>query len=105
LQALLANDVQLLLVGWGLGRSHVEARLVQALAVASQQREQNIPLPTAIESGVPDYAASNWWGLAAPQGTSTPVLDKIYRAVLAALADNTMQKRLDEQGFTKVSAR
>jgi tripartite-type tricarboxylate transporter receptor subunit TctC len=99
LQALLANDVQLLLVGWGLGRSHVEAKLVRALAVTAPHRQPNIPLPTAIESSVPNYVASNWWGLAAPQGTPAPVLDKIYRAVLAALADNTMQQRLDEQGF------
>jgi len=28
-----------------------------------------------------------------------PVLDKIFRAVLAALADKTMQQRLDDQGF------
>jgi tripartite-type tricarboxylate transporter receptor subunit TctC len=99
LQALLANDVQLLLVGWGLGRSHVEAKLVRALAVTAPHRQPNIPLPTAIESSVPNYVASNWWGLAAPQGTPAPVLDKISRAVLAALADNTMQQRLDEQGF------
>jgi tripartite-type tricarboxylate transporter receptor subunit TctC len=99
LQALLAHDVQLLSVGWGLGRNHVEAGLLRALAVTAPQREPNIPLPTAIEGGVPDFVASNWWGLAAPQDTTAPVLDKIYRAVLAALADKTMQQRLDEQGF------
>jgi len=99
LQALLANEVQLLLVGWGLGRSHVEARLVRALAVTTPRRQPSIPLPTAVESGMPDFVASNWWGLAAPQGTAGPVLDKIYRAVLTALADKTVQQRLDVQGF------
>jgi tripartite-type tricarboxylate transporter receptor subunit TctC len=100
MQALIANEVQLYLAGWGVGRSHVEAGRVRALAVASAHRVPNIPLPTAIEIGVPNYVTTNWWGLAAPQGTPQPVLDRIYRAMTAALADKTLQQRLDELGFT-----
>jgi tripartite-type tricarboxylate transporter receptor subunit TctC len=99
MQALIANEVQLYLVGWGIGRGHVEAGRIRALAVASPQRVSSIPLPTAIEAGVANYVASNWWGLAAPQGTPQPVLDKIYRAMAVALADPAMRKRLDELGF------
>ena len=99
MQALIANEVQLYLVGWGVGRSHAEAGRVRALAVASAQRVPNIPLPTAIESGVPDYVTANWWGLAAPQGTPQPVLDKIYRTVITVLADTALRSRLDELGF------
>ena len=99
MQALIANDVQLYLVGWGVGRSQVEAGRIRALAVASRQRLPGIPLPTVIESGVPDFVTSNWWGLAAPRGTPQSVLDKLYDAVLAALADATVRKRLDELGF------
>jgi tripartite-type tricarboxylate transporter receptor subunit TctC len=100
MQALIVNEVQLYLAGWGVGRSHVEAGRVRALAVASAHRVPNIPLPTAIEIGVPNYVTTNWWGLAAPQGTPQPVLDRIYRAMTAALADKTLQQRLDELGFT-----
>jgi tripartite-type tricarboxylate transporter receptor subunit TctC len=99
MQALIANEVQLYLVGWGIGRGHVEAGRIRALAIASEQRVAGIPLPTAIESGVPGYVTSNWWGLAAPQGTPQPVVDRIYRAFAAALADATVQARLDDLGF------
>ena len=99
MQALIANDVQLYLVGWGVGRSNVEAGRLRALAIASRERVPNVPLPTAIESGVPGFVTANWWGLAAPRGTPQPVTDKLYRAVLAALADKTVQQRLDELGF------
>src|SRR5262249_42334692 len=99
MQALIANEVQLYLAGWGVGRSQVEAGRIHALAVASGHRVPNIPVPTAIEGGVPDYVASNWWGLAAPQGTPQPILDKIHRAITTALADPMIQKRLDELGF------
>jgi tripartite-type tricarboxylate transporter receptor subunit TctC len=100
MQGLMANEVQLYLAGWGVGRSQVEAGRVRALALATLQHQPNIPLPTAIDSGVPDYVVSNWWGLAAPQGTPPVVLDKIYRAMLTALADKATQQRLDELGFS-----
>lgn len=99
MQALMADEVQLYLAGWGVGKAQVEARRVRALAVASLARVPNVPLPTAIESGVPEYVASNWWGLAAPRGTPQPVIDKIHRAVVSALADPAIRQRLDELGF------
>lgn len=99
MQALIADEVQLYLAGWGVGKAQVEARRVRALAVASRERAPNVPLPTAIESGVPDYVASNWWGLAAPRGTPQPIVDKIHRAAIAALADPAIRQRLDDLGF------
>jgi tripartite-type tricarboxylate transporter receptor subunit TctC len=99
MQALIADEVQLYLAGWGVGKAQVEARRVQALAVAGRERVPNVPLPTAIESGVPDYVASNWWGLAAPRGTPQPVVDKIHRALTTALTEPTIRQRLDELGF------
>jgi tripartite-type tricarboxylate transporter receptor subunit TctC len=99
MQALIANDVQLYLVGWSIGRSQVESGRVRALAVASEKRVPSIPLPTAIESGVPNFVTSNWWGLAAPRATPQRVQDRIYRAVVAALADPGIAKRLDELGY------
>jgi tripartite-type tricarboxylate transporter receptor subunit TctC len=99
MQALMANEVHLYLAGWGVGKGQVESGRVRALAVASRARIPNIPLATAIDSGVPDYVTSNWWGLAAPQGTPQPVLDKVYRALVAALEDPTIAQRLNELGF------
>jgi tripartite-type tricarboxylate transporter receptor subunit TctC len=99
MQALIANEVQLYLVGWGIGRGHAEAGRIRALAIASSQRIPSIPLPTVIEGGVPNYVTSNWWGLAAPQGTPQPVLDMIYRGITTALADPTVRARLDVLGF------
>jgi tripartite-type tricarboxylate transporter receptor subunit TctC len=99
MQALISNDVQLYLVGWGIGRSQVASGRARALAVASEKRVPSIPLPTAVESGVPNFVTSNWWGLAAPRATPQPVQDKIYRAMAAALADPGIAKRLDELGY------
>jgi tripartite-type tricarboxylate transporter receptor subunit TctC len=100
LQAVVQNDVQLYLAGWGVGRSLVESGQVKALAVAAEQRLPNVPdLPTASESGLPGYVMENWWGMAAPQGTPPTVIEAIYAATRTALQDKTVLKRFDELGF------
>jgi tripartite-type tricarboxylate transporter receptor subunit TctC len=100
MQALITNDVQLYLAGWGVGRGFVEGGKAVALAVASEQRLPNLPnLPTAGESGVPGYVAENWWGLAAPKGTPPAIVARLHAAVKTALADLGVAKRLDEMGF------
>jgi tripartite-type tricarboxylate transporter receptor subunit TctC len=100
MQALVVNDVQLYLAGWGVGRAFVEAGKVRALAVAADRRLPNLPdVPTASESGVPGYVAENWWGLAAPKGTPQPVIEAIYGAIAGALKEPALARRFDEMGF------
>lgn len=100
MQALLTNDVQLYLAGYGVGQAFVSQGKVRALAVAAERRLPAIPdVPTAIESGVAGYTASNWWGLAAPKGTPKSVIDTIYAAVLEAIRDKAVIERLQRLGF------
>jgi tripartite-type tricarboxylate transporter receptor subunit TctC len=100
MQALVTNDVQLYLAGWGVGRAFVESGRAKALAVASDKRLPNVPdVPTASESGVPGYIAENWWGLAAPKGTPQPVIDALHEAVKAALQDPAVANKLSDLGF------
>jgi tripartite-type tricarboxylate transporter receptor subunit TctC len=100
MQALITNDVQLYLAGWGVGRAFVQSDKAKALAVASDKRLPNVPdVPTASESGVPGYVAENWWGLAAPKGTPQAAIDAIHAAVKAALQDEAVAKKLEELGF------
>jgi tripartite-type tricarboxylate transporter receptor subunit TctC len=100
MQALITNDVQLYLAGWGVGRAFVQSGKATALAVAADKRLPNVPdVPTASESGVPGYVAENWWGLAAPKGTPQVAIDAIHAAVKAALQDEAVAKKLEELGF------
>jgi tripartite-type tricarboxylate transporter receptor subunit TctC len=99
MQALLANEVQLYLAGWGVGRGNVEAGRIKAIAVASRERLAGVPVPTVIESGVPDFVASNWWGLAAPRGTPRAVIGEIHQAFAATLAEPVMAEKLTTLGF------
>jgi len=100
MQALLTNEVQLYLAGYGIGRAFAEQGKVRMLAVGSEQRLPAIPdVPTTIESGLPGYVASNWWGLAAPAGTPTDVVKTVYAAMKTAAHEKVFVERLGKLGF------
>ena len=47
---------------------------------------------------VPGYEASTWFGVGAPKGTPTAVVDKLNNEINAGLADLQMKARLAELG-------
>jgi tripartite-type tricarboxylate transporter receptor subunit TctC len=79
-------------------QSFLRAGKIKLLAVAGRQRVDLIPdVPTLKESGV-DVEVSNWWGLVAPLGTPTALVDRLNRGANAALADPDMKKSFANQG-------
>ncbi len=99
-QGLLRNDIQLYLGGVAVGVGHIEAGTVKPLAVSSDKRLPALPnVPTIAESGVGEFGASNWWLLAAPKGTPAGIVDRLAKAVDAALGDKGVQERFAKFGF------
>jgi tripartite-type tricarboxylate transporter receptor subunit TctC len=73
---------------------------VKALATSQLRRASATPaLPTIAEAGLPGYDAGLWFGIMAPAGTATPVIDKLSRAANAALKDAEVLKELHVQGL------
>jgi len=71
---------------------------IKLLAVAGPKRIGIIPkVPTLIESGI-DVDASNWWGILAPAGTPTDIVDQLHQAINASLASPDIKKRFDNEG-------
>jgi tripartite-type tricarboxylate transporter receptor subunit TctC len=56
-------------------------------------------IPTAEQAGLPGFHTSLWYGLWAPKGTPKAVIDRLNAAVVDALADPAVQKRLTELGL------
>jgi len=66
---------------------HIKAGKLRPLAVTGARRSPQLPdVPTVQESGVPGYEAYVWMGLLAPKGTPQPIIDRLNREVLQALA-------------------
>lgn len=99
LAALVGNEVQMLAIGAGVGAPHVKSGKLRALAVSAPQRLPMFPnTPTFAEAGLPEEAASNWWGIAAPAATPRDIIVKFQQALREVLTDPKMQARLLELG-------
>jgi tripartite-type tricarboxylate transporter receptor subunit TctC len=51
-------------------------------------------VPTLLESGVPDMILEQWWGLVAPAGTPTAVIERLRAELHAALGHPNVRERL-----------
>jgi tripartite-type tricarboxylate transporter receptor subunit TctC len=71
----------------GLGTAITDRRLA-AIAFTGGQRASHLPeVPTVAESGVPGFEVTSWNGLAAPRQTPMDIVERLSRAVNAALAE------------------
>jgi tripartite-type tricarboxylate transporter receptor subunit TctC len=72
---------------------------VKALALTSSKRFPGLPdVPTVAESGLPNYQAASWNGLAAPAKTPKAVIDRLNKEINAAVANPDVKRRLIELG-------
>jgi tripartite-type tricarboxylate transporter receptor subunit TctC len=98
LTALLGGQVEALFPSLASSLEFVAAGKLRALAVTSATRSQALPdLPTVAES-VPGFEASTWYGVGAPKGTPPDAIDKLNKAIGAALADPKIASRFAELG-------
>lgn len=104
-QALIANEVQMFIGGYGLGAAFLPEGKIRALAVALPQRFPALPdVPTIDELGYKDVVVSNWWALAAPAGTDAAIVDKVEQALDKVLADPVIRDKLMAQGYVVSTA-
>lgn len=77
----------------------IKGNTIKAYAIATAERNPALPdVPTTTEAGMPQYQASAWNALFAPKGTPQPVLDQLNAAMVKALDDENVRKRLLDLG-------
>lgn len=82
-------------------KSYADAGKVKIVAVTGGHRDPRLPsVPTAAEGGLKDFVLGSWLGLFAPAGTPAPVVDRLNKAVLAALADPALVRQMADMGIT-----
>jgi tripartite-type tricarboxylate transporter receptor subunit TctC len=98
LTALLGAQVEVLFPTLASSIEHIRTGKLRGLAVTGAMRSQALPdLPTVGEF-VPGYEVSAWYGVGAPKGTPTEVVDKINKEIDAGLADPRMKARFADLG-------
>ena len=100
INALLGNQVDVLMDTTTAIRSLVQTGRVRALAVTSEQRTELLPgVPTAREQGVNEFVVVAWNVLAVATGTPPEIKEKLRGAVKETLRDPVYRARLIEMGF------
>ncbi|MGS5086334.1 Bug family tripartite tricarboxylate transporter substrate binding protein [Hydrogenophaga sp. A37] len=75
--------------------TQIKAGAFRALAVTGKKRSSALPdVPTAVEAGVKGFQASSWNALAVPGKTPRPVIDRLNKDIVAALAKPEVKKKL-----------
>ena len=106
LQAVISNQVGAM---WGFMAGlipHIRGGSLRALAVGGSERSAALPnVPTVAEAGVSGYEAVSWIGMVAPAGLPGPVMDKLWGAVHAAMAEKSVSDNLMSGGSEIVASK
>jgi len=102
--AMLAGDVQMMLIGTTTGLPLAKSGKARALAMAGGKRSPLAPeLPTIAEAGLPGYEISSWFGAVVPAGTPAPVIGKLHADFVRALQSADLRERLAPSGYEVIA--
>ena len=99
--ALQGDEVQVGFEVLGPVLTQITGGALRAIAVTAGRRFEGLPnVPTAIESGMPQYNVTAWNGVAAPGRTPRPIVNRLNAEINASLARPEMRKRMAELAVT-----
>jgi tripartite-type tricarboxylate transporter receptor subunit TctC len=99
---LAGGQIQLLTPNLSAAIGFVTAGKIRALAVTSKQRVPQVPnVPTVAET-VPGFENLGWFGLVAPTGTPSAIINKVHADTVKALQSADIKKRFSELGMAPV---
>ena len=92
----LAGQVQVLFDNLPSSLPHIQSGKLRALAVSNGSRVPALPdVPTFAEAGHPLVNDPSWFGLIAPARLSPAIATRVHAALVAALKQPEVQKRLE----------
>ena len=99
---LMSGNVDLMFDNLPSSLPHIKSGKLRALAVTSAERSAVLPdVPSVAEAGgaaLKGYEASSWFGLLAPAGTPTEVVNRLQQETAKAMATPAIRERLQSQG-------
>jgi tripartite-type tricarboxylate transporter receptor subunit TctC len=83
---------------------HVKSGRLRPLAVTASNRIPILPeVPTFVESGLPTFVVTQWFGILAPAGTPRPIVDLLYQALTRGAGSRDFVERMTAQGVVVVN--
>jgi tripartite-type tricarboxylate transporter receptor subunit TctC len=100
---LLGGQVQAMFDNVPSSIEHIRSGKLRALAVTDTQRVEALPDVPTVAEFIPGYEATGFFGVVAPKGTPTDVINKLNGELNAALIDPRMKARLTDFGATTLA--
>jgi tripartite-type tricarboxylate transporter receptor subunit TctC len=95
----LAGQTQIMFPSLFTASTFVKNGKLKALGVAGAKRSALLPdVPTLAEQGISGVDVSQWYAMFAPAKTPAPVLEQLNAALNKILADQAIEKKLEEHG-------
>lgn len=83
---------------------HIRSGRLRAIGVGSAQRSPSLPdVPTIAEQGVAGFEVNSHFGILAPGGTSSDIVNKLNAALVQALQSPYVKDRLAASGVEAIS--
>jgi tripartite-type tricarboxylate transporter receptor subunit TctC len=102
--SIMRNDSQLYFASPTFAPDLVTTKKIKVLAVSGDKRVPRFPdVPTAKESGLPDYVYDSWFGVMAPAGTPAAILNKVSADIASVLRLPDVAQAIDNQGLVVVT--
>jgi tripartite-type tricarboxylate transporter receptor subunit TctC len=102
-QAVMANDIQILVDTPSSMMAHVRGGKLRALGMFSAKRLTAFPdVPTIAEAGGPPLESSTWVLFMAPGGTPKPIIDRLAAETRKAINESEIKDRFTQLGIEPV---
>jgi len=103
--AIISGEVAFSILAVAGATQHVATGRMKAIAVTGAKRAFSMPeVPTAKESGLPDYEFSAWLWMVAPKNTPRPVINTLNAKLRDALKAPDIVKRMRVEEFDIVAS-
>ncbi len=84
---------------------HIHAGKLKALATGSDKRLPQLPaVPTLAEAGIGGGNVDMWYGVLAPKGTPSDIVQRLHREIGAVLGQPEVAKAFETQGMVPATA-
>ena len=99
-QETIAGQTHLVIGGISYMLPQARSGRLRGIAITSLQRNPNAPdIPTAHESGLPNYDVNAWFGTWVPAAVPKPVLAKLFDAMSKTLTNPEVKAAIEKHGY------
>ena len=95
----IAGQTQMYCSGLVAGAPQIKAGKLRALGMGTLERSPIMPeVPTIAEQGLPGFNVGSWFGIMAPAGTPSAIVQRLYGEIAKVVESAEMRKFLVSQG-------